>query len=292
MKTEKRAETTLEELIANVTYDYVVDKSNLGESVIALATAVAHSVLNKCIDPQRNTATTLERVSNNGLNPALIQLKRDIARDSNSNLVNVPFGDGLDLVNTAVVAILEQLPLCYADLEEPYTVRRINKHVVIQDSNSAKYEETETTGIQEVYRAVRRAIADSRAVATDPRSKYCYIEDLATDPETGATEQIYLRLGKFADLGGYETDINGNPIGNYTADRQTADDMDSLIAKLNLTDRQAVILKLRLQGYGEKAIASYLGVSKTAVQKHMRAMQEKAKKSGLKNENSSCKDNV
>ena len=37
-----------------------------------LATAVAYSVLNKCIDPQRKTAADRETVSDNGYNPALV----------------------------------------------------------------------------------------------------------------------------------------------------------------------------------------------------------------------------
>ena len=49
------------------------------QELTALATAVAYSVLNKCIDPQRKTAADRETVSDNGYNPALVQLKRGIA---------------------------------------------------------------------------------------------------------------------------------------------------------------------------------------------------------------------
>lgn len=51
------------------------------QELTALATAVAYSVLNKCIDPQRKTAADRETVSDNGYNPALVQLKRGIAAD-------------------------------------------------------------------------------------------------------------------------------------------------------------------------------------------------------------------
>ena len=40
------------------------------QELTALATAVAYSVLNKCIDPQRKTAADRETVSDNGYNPA------------------------------------------------------------------------------------------------------------------------------------------------------------------------------------------------------------------------------
>ena len=41
-----------------------------------LATAIAYSVLNKCLDPQRKTAATRDAVSDNGNNPALLAVKR------------------------------------------------------------------------------------------------------------------------------------------------------------------------------------------------------------------------
>ena len=123
----------------------------------ALATACALSVLKKCIDPQRQTATTLEEkeltkgtpdprkmISNNGISPALTAVRRGIMADlallekltaahnaayslqynADGDLVQVvidpaaekaaaalqseTLSDGLDLVNAAVVAILEQ----------------------------------------------------------------------------------------------------------------------------------------------------------------------------------------
>lgn len=46
-----------------------------------LATAVAFSVIRKCIDPQRKTAGQLDHTDNSGLNPALLNVRRDIAAD-------------------------------------------------------------------------------------------------------------------------------------------------------------------------------------------------------------------
>ena len=44
------------------------------QELTALATAVAYSVLNKCIDPQRKTAADRETVSDNGYNLSLIHI--------------------------------------------------------------------------------------------------------------------------------------------------------------------------------------------------------------------------
>ena len=282
--------------------------------LLALATATAHSVLKKCIDPQRKTAPDKDTASNNGINPALVDLKRGIVTDlaildniatasdkatalqfnKDGDLVSVvvdkdaeravnalieqTLSDGIDLVQTAVVAILEQT----ADhasgagfMETPYTTRRLARKVYIKAGDSAKWEDVETTPIQEVYRAVRREIQNSKAVQTDPRNGYLYIEDVTADPDSDKTETIYRRLQKWADLGGYTRD------GHYTADKQTAVDYETTLALLNLSDRQARIISLRMQGYGNKAIATYLGLSLSSVKTQIARVQDKCKSVGF-----------
>ena len=140
----------------------------------------------------------------------------------------------------------------------------------IRTEDSRAYRDETTTPIQEVYRAVRQAVQDSRATQTDPRNGYTYIEDNENGLET-----IYYRLHKYADLGGYNCD------GNYTADRQTVEDYETTVARLDLTDRQAQVLRLRMQGKGYKAIATYLGVTQRAIAKTVEQVQKKALALGL-----------
>lgn len=301
--------TTFEQVKRNYETALASGKDTAQE-LTALATAVAYSVLNKCIDPQRKTAADLETVSNNGHNPALLQVKRGIATDlatldntrrnadkatrtaynadgdlitevadkdaetALASLIDETLSDGIDLVQSAAVAILEQAAE-HADggewLDRPFTVRRLSKRVYIQAADSAAYKDTTTTPIQEVYRAVRRAVQDSRATQIDPRNGYTYIEDLTAD----GLETIYHRLQKWADLGGYDCN------GNYTADRQTVADYETIVARLELTDRQAQILRLRMQGKGYKAIATYLGVTQRAIAKTVAQLQAKATAAGL-----------
>ena len=49
--------------------------------LLNLATATAQSVLKKCVDPQRKSATDRETVSDSGLSPALSAVKRGIVAD-------------------------------------------------------------------------------------------------------------------------------------------------------------------------------------------------------------------
>lgn len=313
MNATKTENTATRATFESVKRDYenaLASGKDTGTELTALATAVAYSVLNKCIDPQRKTAQTSDKVSNSGYNPTLVALKRGIAQDLASlenvrycadratyttynadgdtvteiadknaynaltALVSDTLTDGIDLVQTAILAIMEQSAE-HANgekwLDTPYTVRRLSKKVYIQRTDSAAYKDVETTPIQEVYRAVRKAVQDSRAIQTDPRNGYTYIEDLTPD----GLDTIYYRLGKYTDLGGFDCN------GNYTTGAQTVADYDSLVAKMELTDRQAQILKLRMQGKGYKAIATYLGVSNNAIVKTVKQIQAKAVAIGL-----------
>lgn len=278
--------------------------------LMALATAVAYSVVNKCIDPQRKNAQQQNAASDSGYNPVMVELKKGIAADiallkntqraANSatalsynadgdlltvtadkdaadalvNLMSVTLTDGIDLVQTAALAILEQAAE-HANgekwLDKKYTIRRLSRRVYIRMEDSAAYKDDITTPIQEIYRAVRHAIQDSRAVQTDPRNGYSYIEDMTVD----GLEIIYRRMGKYIDMGGYDCN------GNYTTDRQAAADYETLVASLNLTDRQAQVLRLRMQGMGYQAIATYCGVCKNAIVKTIQQIQKKAMAAGL-----------
>lgn len=283
-------------------------KDNTAE-LYALAQAVAYSVVNKCLDPQRKTAADREQVSNNGFTPSLVAIKRGIAADvatldntrrvsdlalhteytADGELVTIEdktlaaawdkltrdtLTDGIDLVNTAALAILEQTAAAdvtaAAWLDREMTVRELSRRVYIRADDSAAYRDRVTTPIQEVYREVRRAVQNSRAVQTDPRNGYTYIEDMTADPDTGKLETIYRRMGKYADMGGYDVH------GTYTADKQTAADFDNVLAALNLTERQAAVVRLRMQGNGYKAIATYFGVSQRAIAKTFEGIQKKA----------------
>jgi hypothetical protein len=93
-----------------------------------------------------------------------------------ADLIGQTLGDGLDLVHEAAVAILEETakqlerdPDQPTDLERPYTVRRLKRKVWIKTAESEKaWETVETTPIQEVYKAIRRAIQNSPRHADRP----------------------------------------------------------------------------------------------------------------------------
>ena len=300
---------------------YLTTGADPSTELYALATACANSVLKKCLDPQRKTAPEREAVSNSGSNPALKAVKAGIAVDMGTPgrpgtleslqtasaraykttfnkdgylvsqvadpdaaravdaLITDALTDGMDMVQTASLAIWELSAQHHAKrpgwLEKEYTERKLSAKVLIQAEDSAKWEDVNTTPIQEVYRAIRREVQNSRAMQTDPRNGYSYIEETTADPDSTKEETIYRRLQKWADLGGYTHD------GQYTADLQTLMDYNDVVEKLNLTDRQATIIALRMRGYGYKAIGTYLGIPWRNVQTVMKRLQVKCESFGF-----------
>lgn len=303
---KKTAFASLLEKYANESNDTTTDAYT--SALTDLATAVAYSVLKKCINTgynetlvevrheltrDRQTITNIEHCSEHATRLTYNEdgdITQEIidsdCKKALTTLCAQTFGDGLDLVNDAIVAILEETEKQVErgetiDLEKPYTIRRLKKKVWIKSADSVNgWETVETTPIREIYKAVRRAIDVSRAAATDPRNGYSYLEELATDPESGEETTIYRRLTKYADLGGYACDFNG-ACTLYSVDAETVKDTDTIIASMNLTKKQAQVLTMRQSGYGYKAIATYLGVTQRAVAKTVEAIQKKAIAIGL-----------
>ena len=275
----------------------------------ALSRSIVFACLRKVIDPQRKAAQGRDSVSNSGLSPALVSLRRGVAHDKalldntanaaaaayavkfNANgdantekvnkaaavgldeLLEDTISDGQDLVHDCAAALLEQAA-AHANAgegwtERPYTVRRLARKVYIKTTDSAAYREEETTPIEEVYRAVRRSIEQSRAVKTDPANGHIYID--------GQEIAAARRPGDY--IPGQPTEKR--PAEVVTVDRETVDDLQALLDRLELTTNQRRIVELRLRGYGEKAVATYLGVTKQAVQNALHKVQKKAAAVGL-----------
>lgn len=323
MTKQQTAKTTTTEtrnftdLLRQYEKEYNNDKTSVAFSNVLdeLATAVAYSVIKKCLDPQRKGRKD-GQVSNSGCNTQLDEVKRSIYRDKNT-LANIDYscnqafatvynedgdrqtktkdsdyryaynklsqqtlGDGLDLVHVAMVALLDESEK--ADharenfLENTYEVRRLKKKVWIKSADSVNgWETVETSPIREVYKAVRREVANSRSLNIDPSNGYLYLEDLATDEENNEETTIYRRLNKFSDLAGNVTDYNG-AVTFETVDSASVDKYENMVDALELTARQAKVLELRMGGYGCVAIGTYLGVKEESVMSVLKTIQKKA----------------
>lgn len=323
MTKQQTAKTTTTEtrnftdLLRQYEKEYNNDKTSVAFSNVLdeLATAVAYSVIKKCLDPQRKGRKD-GQVSNSGCNTQLDEVKRSIYRDKNT-LSNIDYsceqafttvynedgdrqtktkdsdyryaynklsqqtlGDGLDLVHVAMVALLDESEKADRTrenfLENTYEVRRLKKKVWIKSADSVNgWETVETSPIREVYKAVRREVASSRSLNIDPSNGYMYLEDLATDEESNEEATIYRRLNKFSDLAGNVTDYNG-AVTFETVDSASVDKYENMVDALELTARQAKVLELRMGGYGCVAIGTYLGVREESVISVLKTIQKKA----------------
>lgn len=314
MTKHQTANTNFETLMTNFCDEYRKDSTSakFTEVTTDLATAVAYSVIRKCLDPQAKSGKT----SNSGCNPQLEEVKRSIYRDTNTlknidysckeafttvynedgdrqtktkdsdyryaynKLTQQTLGDGLDLVNTAIVSLLDECTKVDTTtgnfLETVYTVRKLKKKVWIKVSDSVNgWETVETSPIREVYKAVRREVANNRSLNIDPSNGYLYLEDLAKDEESNEEATVYRRLNKYTDLAGNVTDFNG-AVKFETVDSGSVADYDKMTEALKLTARQAQVLQLRMSGYGCVAIGTYLGVKEESVRSVLQTIQKKA----------------
>lgn len=306
-ETIKKTPTTF----ADAVKSYNDDPANV-DALTTVATAVTYAVLKKVINTTSNpTLQTIRkeltrdradldrlayatdnatRLAFNESGDLVVEVVDQRLVDASAKLAGLPLGDGLDLVNDAVVALLEQTaaqmerdPGLPVDLEREYTTRRLKRRVYIKSAESVgAWEEVTTTPIQEVYKAVRRSIDASRAAQTDPRNGYTYLEDIATDSESGEQATIYRRLTKYADIGGRVCDFNGKETVATSAAAVDVEETDRIVAALKLTDRQATILAYRQKGYGYKAIATAMGVSDSAVKGQLAEIRRKWSAAGLK----------
>lgn len=323
MTKQQTAKTTTTEtrnftdLLRQYEKEYNNDKTSVAFSNVLdeLATAVAYSVIKKCLDPQQKGRKD-GQVSNSGCNTQLDEVKRSIYRDKNTlknidysckeayittynedgdrvtktkdsdyrhaynKLTQQTLGDGLDLVHVAMVALLDESEKADRTkenyLENTYEVRRLKKKVWIKSADSVNgWETVETSPIKEVYKAVRREVSNSRSLNIDPSNGYLYLEDFATDEESNEETTIYRRLNKFSDLAGNVTDYNG-AVTFETVDSASVDKYENMVDALELTARQAKVLELRMGGYGCVAIGTYLGVKEESVMSVLKTIQKKA----------------
>ena len=281
------------------------------KALSTLATATVYSVLKKVINTTANPTLKMVRTDmTRGLNDLdrldyatnnatrltysadgdpTVEVIDSALSEAAAKIIHENLGDGLDLVNDAVVAILEETakqldrdPDMPTDLERPYTVRRLKKKVWIKVEESVNgWETVETTPIREIYKAVRRAIDASRAMQTDPRNGYTYLEDLAIDSDSAETATIYRRLPKYADMGGRVCDFNGKEIVATSASAVDVEEIDRLVASMNLTTRESTILTYKMRGYGNKAIATAIGVTEDSCKGATNRIRSKARAVGL-----------
>ena len=269
-KTTERTFEQVDELKKLTALEYIngnYNSSDLNDlAIYRLSKLVAHSIVTKLIDPQKASALKLDKISDSGLNPTMLQLRKDLVFDSliienqiiamngeyeevankNGDIVieynedddrilneraSETIGDGMDLIHEAVVALLEQMRKNegMTDLDSIIEIEKPSKRVKISADDIITVKTEESKPIVEVYRKCRRYIANNGSVKVSPNSKYTYIQDESFEGESGM-EAIYRRSKKYADIGGHivDSDIHSSFSGLYTASASDFSEADKM----------------------------------------------------------------
>lgn len=268
--------TSFDGLIESIKTNYLNNEDYM-TPLYDLSIACAYSVCNK-----------LQFI---GYTDKIRQIKQSIAASlsllsgsvTSEKKVSDRIGDGMELVNSAFAVGLDEVEKHNGDLKTPYLISRVSRRVWYTDADICKPTESETSGVREMYRAARRYIQDNRAVSTDAANRHQYIEynmsEFSDDDDDMAEFMedyvIYRRMS---------TAYDGKDIALTDAiasDRGDADTIDIMIDSLGLSEKEEKIIRYRLRGYGEKATAKALGLTRNSVHGTINRIREKARKSDL-----------
>lgn len=181
---------------------------------------------------------------------------------------------GLDLVNDAVVALLECLQKT-DNLQDTVTSKELERKVIINNQKPT-FKEVQVTYIQQVYRAVRQSIRENKSVCS-ASNKYIYINDIIED-EDGNEYNAYIRLPKYSDVGVITADGN-NPV--IVGEQYSYEYIYNKINSLHLSTSERTVLEYRLSGYSYGDIAKKMGLSNNTVKGYRQRICKKALDSGL-----------
>lgn len=189
-------------------------------------------------------------------------------------LIGKTLGDSVDFVNQAIMLILEYLDETDYDLTTEIEWKKADKHIV-QDIDYVPEIKTEMiSATLAITRKMRDYVEKCRSSRYDETSKYSYVQ-------IDETNDIYFRTGKYADIGGYEQDINGNTW--YTTELGTVKRFERQKKALYevLSPAQKDIMDMRLKGYSIHHIAKIRGCKQQPIQNQLKRIAEKAEKIGL-----------
>lgn len=299
------------------------------ETLYAVGRMVTYSVIRKCLDPQGKHGnavyTTYDKATK--VDPYLQGVRRDIARVAHDlqaidtasramykaeytadgdrittiadksaydlfwDKLTDTLADGLDLVHTAIVAILTEADKARKarrslDMETVYTDRVLRRktYAALADK-AAAWSDKETTSIQSVYRAVRQEVAANKSARVQLNG-YSYIQRIASDPDSDMTAVVYDRMPRYFDAVTPTADINGRPTATLTTDGESdGKDMATVfcdfVNKAQLTPAEADYLRCRLQGLSLTQIAIKLGTTPDACRGRRNRLAKKAIELGL-----------
>lgn len=213
-------------------------------------------------------------------------LAKDIAILFRTHDTSMNVSDSFDNVQETVTKTIDMINYCIDNrisFTDTFDIYRQKRQIVLSSLDITKEDiinngivkREETTAVKECYRHVRRYI-DKQSHGHSATLKFTYFSEygnVAIDNDGDVMELdiiLYRRCRKYSDIGSFDE------YGNYTASKYDISEIDSLINKLELSERQLQIIWYRMSGYGYDRIASLLNISKSSVTKQISRIREKA----------------
>lgn len=269
-------------------FSHTANTSHSGQSAVMLSLkrGIYHDI--NLLKETRDAINAATRATFNKAGDLVIIPDDENAAAAVGKLIGEKLTDGMDLVQEAAAALLEAAKEHAGEapgwLDNTYTALKLKKSV-LRPGEKREYVERETTPSQEVYRAVRSYVQKSRAVQTDPKNGYIYIEDMGEVDGENALERVYRRMNKYADIGGYACidtcPIPGAPAGYShgsglaSGDIETLEHMEEIVHELQMRPGEQSIVRRRICGYSVAAIAEALNMHEGNVCLTMRRIQDK-----------------
>ena len=269
-----------------------------GDALQQLSRAVAYSVLRKIYDASGDqyarrlaadlhaAAVDLDYLRRHDSRGTSYTGSGDIDRQPDEPAYNAAIrrdiGSGIDIAQQAAMLIHRHAVAMLeaggdVDLQRTYTVLRLDRRVLIRDTDSAAVQEVQTCAMREVYRGVRAYITSNQSPRDTGAAGYSYVR--VTHPLDGG-DGVYLRLPKHMDAGSVDA-MGVYTVGDVDSNAYTA--LLRLAGKVGLTDRQVQVLTLRMRGDmpGMRAIGTYLGVSAATVADMLRRIRQRLEEFGI-----------
>ena len=193
--------------------------------------------------------------------------------------------DGVDLVQVAILALLEESKNPHVDttsiywITTPHTAYKVKKHIFYRKPTAEQVadniQEINITPLQVCFKAVRNYIRNNAGLEIDHHG-YSYLEDVITTPDN-KEEIIYIKCKKYYDIGGSMVDGIYGQVTPYSADNSTYETLMDILNGLNLTAPQFTVVNKALQGYNREEIARQLNISVSSVKDRFRYAQKKVR---------------
>ena len=240
---------------------------NAIDAIMQLSFIISFAILSRMIDPSKfhNNAN-----SHNGYNSYYETLRNELIRDkalyySTDFNSGSTFSKSADIVQCAQLCIIESISKYGSNLNNLITIQVPKKHIIIED-NKIEYKKKKKKQIQFIYSQVSKYIRNLK----NHKDTSIYQYRVDTD-NSDAENTFYKRSLKYYD----QYDFSENGEYDKSADLIYSALYGFIMKSGKLTNIEKTIMHYRIQGFGDKAIATKTQKSVDYVKEYRKRVKRK-----------------